>query len=164
MQITRVDQLTQAFRDIASADMEGLAVMNHSLRVEAVGFTPWEGRVVGVLIAPWFMNLVLLPGPDESWDELKDGSKAVWGLPSGEYEFTVARLDPIGVYQSCALFSSVLDFPDQATARAVAQTVMRELLANEEDMDGPSPKPNRNDRLQQGLSRRGLLRRTLGRS
>ena len=163
MHTTKVKQLTETFRDIAAGRMQGLPVMNNSLQVEPVGFTPWAGHQVGILIAPWFMNLLLLPDLDEDWSDLKEGSKALWELPSGEYEFTVARLEPVGSYQSCALFSSVLDFPDQETARAVARTIMHELFADQSEDNSQPAKLPQNDLQQKGLTRRHLLRRTLGR-
>ena len=156
MQATRIKRLTETFREIAATRMQGLPVMNDALQVEAVGFTPYAGQLMGVLIAPWFMNLVLLPGADEDWSELEEGSKTVWELPSGEYEFTIARLDSASVCQSCALFSSVLEFPDQDTARAVAQT------ATARTSTRVPPKLPQDELKAESISRRRLLRRTLG--
>ena len=156
MQHTVVSQLTETFARIASERMRGLPVVNDALQVEAVGFRPWDGRLVGVLIAPWFMNLVVLPGRDGEWDDLADGAKVTWELPSGEYELTVARVEPVGVYQSCALFSSVLDFPDQHMARSIAETVMQELFVKQDGARGETP-PQR-DLPQEPLSRRRFLR------
>ncbi len=158
-----VDRLTDTLRDIAAERMQGLPVMNDSLRVEAVGFTSWAGSTVGVIIAPWFMNLVRLPGPDQDWNDLPEGSKISWELPSGDYEFTVARLAPVGVYQSCALFTSVLDFPDQRTARAIAHAIMGELLTDRRAAQDQPAERLPAGLQDNGLSRRELLRRTLGR-
>jgi len=146
-----IASLTDAFRRVARERMQGLPIVNSALEVEAVDFREWDGRWLGVLIAPWFMNLILLPaqGDDEPGPAL--GAKQILKLPSGEYEFTAARLDPVGTYQSCVLFSSVLDFPDQRTAREVAQTVMQALF--EEAPGSPQGK------LSQPVSRRDLLRR-----
>ncbi len=68
-----VSRLTETFRDIAEGRMRALPVMNPSLRVEAVGFQTWAGRPTGVLIAPWFVNLLLFPGQDEDWRALLCG-------------------------------------------------------------------------------------------
>ena len=57
-----VSQLAAAFRNVAKERMAGVPLVNETLSVEAVGFTEWDGRLLGVLVAPWFMNLVLLPG------------------------------------------------------------------------------------------------------
>ncbi len=158
-QDTVVSQLTETFARIASERMRGLPVTNDALQVEAVGFRPWDGRLVGVLITPWFMNLVVLPGENGEWDDLADGAKVTWELPSGEYELTIARLEPIGVYQSCALFSSVLDFPDQQMARSIAETVMQELFVERDGASSEVPAPPQRELPQERLSRRSFLRR-----
>ena len=36
-------------------------MVNPALAVEAVGFRPWGEHWLGILITPWFMNLVLMP-------------------------------------------------------------------------------------------------------
>jgi len=140
--------------------MEGLPVVNEALSVEAVGFTAWDGHLLGVLIAPWFMNLILLPDKSDDWHRLEAGSKQAWALPSGEYEFTVGRVDGVGIYQSCALFSSVRDFPDQGTARQVAQAVMAEIFKRETEGSRPLQGLTQ-DEVTEPVSRRELFRRTL---
>jgi [NiFe] hydrogenase assembly HybE family chaperone len=145
--------LTDAFRRVARERMQGLPIVNPALEVEAVDFREWEGRWLGVLIAPWFMNLVLLPAEGEHELGPAPGVKQILKLPSGKYEFTAARLDPVGSYQSCALFSSVLNVPDQRTAREVAQAVMQALF---EEAPGSTQ-----GKLSQPVSRRDLLRRAL---
>src|SRR4051794_8656986 len=64
----RVAELATLFSTIAHTRMAGVPVLNASLRVEAIGFErPLTGDVVapvvgvGVLVTPWFMNLVRLP-------------------------------------------------------------------------------------------------------
>ncbi len=157
-----VTPLTAAFRDIAEKRMQGIPLVNDSLEVEAVGFTEWDGRLLGVLIAPWHMNLVLLPGENDDWNHLESGEKQAWKLPSGEYEFTVSRLEAVPVYQSCALFSSVEAFPDQQTARLVAQTIMAEILESPgKHGTGHATLPS--EAPGEKLSRRELFKRTFGR-
>ena len=41
--------------------MKGMPIYNPTLAVEAVGFREHEGRQVGVMVTPWFMNLTVLP-------------------------------------------------------------------------------------------------------
>ncbi len=157
-----VTPLTAAFRDIAEKRMQGIPLVNESLEVEAVGFTEWDGRLLGVLIAPWYMNLVLLPGENDDWSRLESGEKQAWRLPSGEYEFTVSRLEAVPVYQSCALFSSVENFPDQQTARLVAQTIMAEILESPgKHANEPATPPGKGRGGK--VSRRELFRQVLDR-
>ncbi|WP_059287489.1 [NiFe]-hydrogenase assembly chaperone HybE [Aquitalea magnusonii] len=62
---TPAPQLEALFRDIAASRMQGIPILNPALQVEAIGFQQWggpQGRLwAGVLLTPWFMNLLLLP-------------------------------------------------------------------------------------------------------
>jgi len=113
-------RLAAAF-EAAAARMEGLSFVNPSLAVEAVGFAPWEGQWLGVLLTPWFMNLILAPRDPAHWAPLAQGARRRYRFPAGDYDFIGAHDDAAGEYQMCSLFSPVLEFADQATARLVAQ-------------------------------------------
>ncbi len=52
-------RLVAAF-EAAAVRMRGLPIVNPALAVEAVGFAPWEGHWLGVMVTPWFINLTLL--------------------------------------------------------------------------------------------------------
>jgi [NiFe] hydrogenase assembly HybE family chaperone len=157
----RLERLVSGYRTIAAERMRGLPITNPHLAVEAVGFQDWEGRQIGVLIAPWFMNLVLLPGPDDDWSALAPGASCEWRLPSGRYQFNVARIAGLDVHQSLALFTTVTDFPDQATARAVAREIMPRLFEQRQpdEQVGDRGTPVGKEVLTEPVSRRGLLRR-----
>ncbi len=122
----RIASLVSRFETVYQKEMKNLPFVNHNIRVEAVGFRHQDDGLLGVLITPWFINLVLLP---ESIDvaECEEGSKSIIEFPSGEIEFTQCTDQQIGAYRSAALFRSVADFPDHAVARDVASRVMAEL-------------------------------------
>jgi [NiFe] hydrogenase assembly HybE family chaperone len=101
--------------------MAGLPVVNPVLRVEAVGFAPWEGHWLGVLLTPWFMNLVVTPRDPAQWQHLPPGAKRSYAFPAGHYEFIGAHDESAGEFQMCSLFSPLLQFDDQETALLVAQ-------------------------------------------
>lgn len=107
--------------------MVGLPFLNPALNVEAVGFRDYDDYQLGVLITPWFMNLVILPGPGTG-ATFAAGSKTSVRLPSGPVEFTVACDETLGIFLSAVLFSSVGEIHDQATARDIAQEVLRRLF------------------------------------
>lgn len=119
-------RLEAAFRAVA-ARMQGLGFVNPALAVEAVGFAPWEGQWLGVMVTPWFMNLVLAPRDPVCWRPLAQGDKRTYRFPAGDYEFIGAHDDAAGEYQLCSLFSPVLEFDDHSTARLVAE-LAREAL------------------------------------
>ena len=59
----RVEALEVLFRHIAATRMADVPICHPGLAVAAVGFEPQpaESAAVGVLLTPWFMNLVWLP-------------------------------------------------------------------------------------------------------
>ena len=118
------DELGRHFDAIYRERMQGLPIVNADLSVEAIGFEPFEDHQLGVLISPWFMNLFVLPG-DDAWDALEQGASVKIDLPSGSYDFTVSHDETIGTMLSAILFRTVSDFPDQETARAVAEETAR---------------------------------------
>ena len=67
-------RLEAAFGAVYEQRMQGLPFINAALAVEAVDFRPWNGHWLGVLITPWFMNLVLLPNDQAAWPALRVGS------------------------------------------------------------------------------------------
>jgi [NiFe] hydrogenase assembly HybE family chaperone len=123
-----VARLEAEFREIHHAKMRDTPFTNQTLKVEAVGFRPWEGRFLGVLIAPWFMNLILLPGTEDDWSSLQPGVKELIAFPSGVYEFIHNARDGAGGYKACSLFSPMSEFDGQADARAVAEAVLPALF------------------------------------
>ncbi len=153
--------LVSAFREIDQRSGRDIPFYNELLSVEAVGFQGWDGHVIGVLITPWFMNLMVLPGESDDWAGCSDGDVREWQLPSGKYRFVAGLLDGPGVGFSAALFTTVEVFPDQATARAVAAEIMQQIFADHRERDslGEPEIGAGTDVLRQPVSRRGLLRR-----
>ena len=120
-------RLQKMFRRIEAERMQGLPFLRAGLQVQAVDFIEWQQDFLGVLITPWFMNLVLLPG-NIPWPQYQIGEKCLHWFPSGEYEFIAGQEDGVGCYQMCSLFSPMHAFADQDAAVATAQAVMQALL------------------------------------
>lgn len=168
--------LERAFRAIQRERMTDIPLLNDALGVEAIGFRPWQGRTLGVLLTPWFMSLVLLPGEHERWHETAVGERRQWRFPAGRYEFICAWHAAIGGYQSCSLFSPVLEFASHEEARAVALAALDALLdaqtgeritaaiaeraSDNADVETLSLSGSR-QRVRRQLSRRDLLRGAL---
>ena len=149
-------RLVHAFR-AAAARMAGLSFVNPALAVEAVGFVPWQGNWLGVLLTPWFMNLILAPRDLSAWESLPQGGKRRYRFPAGEYDFIGAHDDLAGEYQMCSLFSPVLQFVDQETARLVAQLAL-EALFDAENAEKPAvPLEKLESRLGARQSKRDFL-------
>ncbi len=124
-------RVQQAFADLQATRMQDLPFLNPALRVEAVGFRVWEGRYLGILITPWFMNLLLLPQDPAQWRHVRYGDSIAYQLPAGVFEFISARESQIPDYQSCSLFSPMFEFGDQEGARATAIAALDALFAAE---------------------------------
>ncbi|HEX21925.1 MAG TPA: [NiFe]-hydrogenase assembly, chaperone, HybE, partial [Chromatiales bacterium] len=123
--------LERTFKRILRERMRHMPVINDDLRVEAVGFHPWQGHSLGVMVTPWFMGLMLIPREGDDWSGLQLGEKCIHEFPTGAYEFTVAEEDGIGRYQVCTLFSPMARFTDQETTVATAEAVLRGLTGEE---------------------------------
>jgi [NiFe] hydrogenase assembly HybE family chaperone len=128
-------RLSDAFRVVAKR-MSGLPVVNPVLGVEAVGFAPWQGHWLGVLLTPWCMNLVVMPRDPTQWQPLAPGAKRSYAFPAGQYEFIGAHDESAGDFQMCSLFSPLLQFDDHETARLVAQ-LARDALFDVENAEHP---------------------------
>ncbi|AGA33710.1 Hydrogenase maturation factor HoxT/HybE [Thioalkalivibrio nitratireducens DSM 14787] len=156
------ERVEQAFHAIEAERMRAMALVNPALQVEAVGFRRMRGGVLGVLITPWSMILLRIPDAGT----LRVGATAARDLPRGAVDFVGAYEDRIGAYESCSLFSPMFDFPDQATARAVADEVLAQLWATTDEIPaarpqaraggGPLAALRRN--ADHDLDRRGFLR------
>lgn len=156
--------------------MRELGLANPALDVEAVGFAPWEGRWLGVMVTPWSMNLALAPLDAAAWRPLAQGAKRRYRFPAGIYEFIGAGDAAHGDYQICSLFSPMDAFADQEGARLVARLARDALLdpANADDASGaraggpartagePGPLASLEAGLSSPLSKRELLHGLFG--
>jgi len=122
-----VAALVAHFETIYTEHMQDLPIVNRNLQVEAVAFQDYAGDQLGVLITPWFMNLVLLPQTSAAAD-CDQGSKSHVEFPSGSIEFTGCVDDALGYFRTAVLFRTVADLPDQAMARTIARQVMHDLF------------------------------------
>lgn len=172
--------LVADFTEIWHARMRDVPIVNNVLCVQAVGFQIYEGRPLGVLISPWFMNLIQLPGANDDWSALVAGEKEIMAFPSGRYEFIHNTRAQTGGYKACSLFSPMGDFTTQAEAVNVANAVMQALFCEEnqaetdracdiravceeelcaaaepaprEPANGPAPAPSRRTVISAGLA------------
>lgn len=136
--------LENTFNAILQARMHDVPIVNPALAVEATDFARVNADWVGILITPWFMNLLLLPSADSEWTAHSSGQKFELSFPYGVFEFTAAEESQLGRYAQCSLFSPMFQFQNQADAREAALAAFRALLT-------PAT-----------LSRRDLIRGQLG--
>lgn len=128
---SRVARLEACFEAVARERMAGVPLLHPGLRVQAIGFErPARGRgdwLEGVLLTPWFMNLVRLPlrvQPAGQGDWLAAGQSAPRDFGAQAFDFIGAQEVGVGGFEAASLFSPVLDFADQRAAVATAQAAL----------------------------------------
>ncbi len=133
--LTIADRLTRdleaAFRRIERERMHGVPILNPALSVAAIGMRALEGAWLSVLVTPWFINLMLLPGSEAdapAWSGMAPGTKVMRQFPAGAFEFICGAEEGIGPYQICSLFSPVLEFENQDAAVAAAEAALGALF------------------------------------
>jgi [NiFe] hydrogenase assembly HybE family chaperone len=135
-----VGRLVEYYRR-ASTRMQGLPMYNPRLEAEAVGFRERDGRRVGVIVTPWFMNLTVLPSARDlaTW---RKGAITRLDFPSGRYDFVVSEAEENGLIATCSLFSLMHDFADHETARAAALAAADALFESDAPRPPEPPKPS----------------------
>lgn len=164
--------LTQARRDDPSAFLEAhyrqlwatqrdaLPSPNESLQVAAIGFSRVDGDWLGVMVTPWFLNLMLLPGGGNLWGDIPAGQRRYLELACGTVQFIADDDSELGPYQYCPLIAPVSAVADMATARQAALDAMATVAT--------PPAPSVVEAMpaepaQRNVSRRGFLRALTGR-
>ena len=151
----RVHRLAAAYREIAATRMAGVALCHPGLDVEAVGFLDeGGGSVLGVLITPWFMNLIRLPAAGEV--PLAAGASRVRVIGTVPLPFIGAFEPAVGALEACSLYSPMHEFARQDQARDVAQAVLDELRRPPAPASGAAPafQPSRRAFLRGGREAR----------
>lgn len=121
--------ITAAYCQALAGTMEDLMLTNPKLSVQALGFDYFGGELAGVLITPWCMNLMLLPGLQSQWAQLPPGRQFQHDFPYGSFIFTVARLPGLDVFAQCSLFSDMAGFGSQEDVVAAGEAALDALLS-----------------------------------
>lgn len=148
------------FRHVWQTRMHDLPFVNGALAVESVGFQRLDGDWLGVVITPWFINLLLVSGGGQLWGDIPAGERRYLSLPCGTMQF-IADDDPdIGPYQYCPLIAPVDQLKDMATARLVAADAIRTVFATPPAAPETPAAPEPAEKVP--VSRRGFFRRLAG--
>ena len=143
-----------AFFRIQQTSMADVPILHPSLSVEAIDFQRWQGHWLGMVVTPWCMSLLLLPGSTENWVSAGENKRRFLKFPAGEFAFLGGHEPELGEYQSCSLFSPMSQFSSQLeatqTARAALIGLLTAPIAKEE-------KPAKSVEKKPDLSRRGFL-------
>lgn len=150
------EAVEEAFFRIQRERMADVPILNPVLAVEAIDFQRWKGHWLGVVITPWCMSLLLVPGSESDWISAGDNQRRFINFSIGDFAFLGSEEPELGEYQSCPLFSPMERFSTQSEAVMTARASMLGLLA-----PPPAAKPDQAPG-EPSLSRRRFL--ALGRS
>ncbi len=120
------------FSKIHDLQMRGLPLLNPEIRVQALGFQQYEGRIFGIIITPWMMNVVILPTENDDWSQMELGHKQPHEFPAKTLKFMVNDIDGIGPCQTHSLYSPMAEFASHEHAVNVAQGFLEELMVENE--------------------------------
>jgi [NiFe] hydrogenase assembly HybE family chaperone len=120
----RIAKLETVFTRIGEERMKDLGLYNPALRVEAIGFRNMDGWLAGILVTPWFMNLMLLPPSPEVFAGIEAGTRRKVVLPKGEESVIVNQVDEVGPYAALSIHSPMGQFAEHAAAANAAWAVV----------------------------------------
>lgn len=115
-------RLAVVYREIGLRAMRDLPIYHEALVVEAIGFRTFQARCLGILITPWFMNLVMAIEQGASAEALS------MTFPVGTVTFTPGDAPTLGPIATCSLFSPMFEFEDMEAARITAAAVFDALM------------------------------------
>ncbi|EKN6387993.1 hydrogenase-2 assembly chaperone [Yersinia enterocolitica] len=125
--------LEQVFGQVAADEMRGLPFYRDHIPLRACGFQLFEQQWIGALLTPWMLSLVVLPGPQQSWQCRAVGERLMLALPCGGISFTVSEIAGCGQYLSRSLMSPLdtslsaeraLQLAEQSARMALSLPVM----------------------------------------
>ena len=122
------DAVEEAFLRIQREQMTEVPILNNTLSVEAVDFQRWQGHWLGIVVTPWCMSVLLVPGSTDNWVSTGDNKRRFVRFPAGDFAFLGATEGELGEYQSCPLFSPMGQFASQLEATMTARASLIALL------------------------------------
>ncbi|WP_316206400.1 MULTISPECIES: [NiFe]-hydrogenase assembly chaperone HybE [unclassified Bradyrhizobium] len=147
------ERLAAAYRDIGARSMRELPIYHDALDVEAIGFQRIQDNIVGIIVTPWFLNVVT---PADGLAVDPPGTVLQISFPAGTIPFTVSEIPPLGLIASCSLFSPMFEFADMDAARAAAHAALVELMMSSDERSPAAVEPKAS-----AIDRRAFLRGTL---
>ena len=86
-QTSPAEAVEEAFSRIEREQMADVPILNPALSVEAVDFQRWQGHWLGIVVTPWCMSLLLVPGSAENWVSTGDNRRRFVRFPAGDFAF-----------------------------------------------------------------------------
>jgi len=128
--VSPAEAVEQAFFRIQQEQMADVPILNPVLSVEAVDFQRWQGHWLGIVVTPWCMSMLLVPGSAENWVSTGENKRRFVRFPAGDFAFLGSEEAELGEYQSCPLFSPMDRFSSQSEATMTARASLIALLTS----------------------------------
>ncbi len=126
--VSPADAVEEVFFRIQRDQMSDVPILNPALSVEAIDFQRWQGHWLGIVVTPWCMSMLLVPGSSENWVSTGENKRRFVRFPAGDFAFLGSEEMELGEYQSCPLFSPMGKFSTQSEATMTARASMIALL------------------------------------
>jgi [NiFe] hydrogenase assembly HybE family chaperone len=124
------EAVEEAFFRIQREQMADVPILNPALSVAAVDFQRWQGHWLGIVVTPWCMSMLLVPGSAENWVSTGENVRRFVKFPAGDFAFLGSAEAELGEYQSCPLFSPMGKFSSQSEASMTARASLIALLTD----------------------------------
>lgn len=131
------DAVERTFFRVLRERMHDVPILNPALNVEAVDFQRWQRHWLGVLVTPWCMSLLLVPGSADDWVVAGDNQRRFLKFPAGDFAFLDSHEDDLGDFQTCSLFSPMGSFSSQAQALQTARASLLALMSPQAQAAAP---------------------------
>jgi [NiFe] hydrogenase assembly HybE family chaperone len=122
------EAVEEAFTRIERDHMVDVPILNPALSVQAIDFQRWQGHWLGIVVTPWCMSMLLVPGSTENWVSTGENKRRFVKFPAGDFAFLGSAEVELGEYQSCSLFSPMGKFSTQSEATMTARASLIGLL------------------------------------
>jgi [NiFe] hydrogenase assembly HybE family chaperone len=153
--VSPADAVEEAFFRIQQEQMADVPILNPALSVEAIDFQRWQGHWLGIVVTPWCMSMLLVPGSRENWVSTGENQRRFVKFPAGDFAFLGSEEVELGEYQSCPLFSPMGKFSTQSEASMTARASMIALLTSPQQAQAKPKEAKQTD--EPSLSRRRFL-------
>ena len=110
-------------------EMQDLPFFHHNIECFCPKFVLFEGQWVGSVLTPWMISVVILPGPQQTWEPRELGDKITVQLPYKALTFTVSGIETVPQYLSCSLHSPLNPNLTNEQAIQLTQDCLRMILS-----------------------------------
>ena len=81
------DLVEQTYFRVHQERMADVPILNAALSVEAIDFQRWQGHWLGIVVTPWCMSVLLVPGSTDNWVWTGENKRRFVTFPAGEFAF-----------------------------------------------------------------------------